>query len=231
MADFKVTPNNSNLSDKDMLEDSQSKVKAEVDFPDIVEDLEPTAAATGAKVTAFQNEKLKHDALEAQLMQSTSNLLAMKKDIMKDFNKWATQIQNAPGIDLGKVQLLHFHVVGSVPKPPTPPESTPMMSFIETNISGKHTLSIIDNLTQKKALPKDILRTDIYAQTGGTKPNNLSELITNGGGRVGEASRGKFVNDLPPGNKGKTEYYILVYISKKTKKPFSYSIVYEATIT
>ena len=53
-----------------------------------------------------------------------------------------------------------------------------------------------NNITGKIGHPKDVLRVDIYAQTGGTAPANLAALVTNGGGWLGTTKRGKYINQF-----------------------------------
>ncbi len=232
MEKVKLTPNVSKLGEDDFESESGAIIAAVGTHATVVPGLNPTPAAMQDKWDDRKDIKLKKKDLLDQVKQCDADLEVARIDITNNLtDDWAPQIQKIIAGDVGKAHLLRFHIIGSNPPPPTPEESTPLCTRIDINISGKHTLHIIDNLTQKKALPKDILRTDVFAQTAGTTPTNLAEMITNGGGRIGEAYKGKFVHELPAGNKGKIEYYILVYISKKTRKPFSYSIVYSATIT
>lgn len=96
-----------------------------------------------------------------------------------------------------------------------------MIGNIDISTHGQHTIFCHDNLTKKVALPDGILRINIYGQTGGTRPIDLTQLIANGGGYLGQTTRGKYVHTLNNADIGKTEYYIAVYILKATKKPFS----------
>ncbi len=232
MEKVKLAPNLSKLGEDDYASESGAIIAAVNTHATVVPGLNPTPAAVKTKWDDRNLIKLKKIDLLDQVKQCDADLEASRIDITNDLtDSWAPQIQKIIAGDVGLAHLLRFHIIGSNPPPPTPPESVALCTKIDINIPGKHTIHTIDSITQKKALPKDILRCEVYGQTGGIQPTNLPELITNGGGRVGEIDKGKFVNELPAGNKGKTEYYILVYISKKTKKPFSYSIVYSATIT
>jgi hypothetical protein len=92
-------------------------------------------------------------------------------------------------------------------------------------------LHIHNNITGKRRVPKGMLRVDVYGYTGaaGLVIADLAALIALGGGYLGEASRGKFVNAFTA-NAGKTEYYVAVYVDKKTKKPASQSPVASSII-
>jgi succinyl-CoA synthetase beta subunit len=72
----------------------------------------------------------------------------------------------------------------------------------------------------------------MFTGTGGTAPINLAALIANGGGWLGTASRGKYINPfvVTAANQGNPEYYIAVYIEKTTKKPAAQSNEDSATI-
>ena len=70
-------------------------------------------------------------------------------------------------------------------------------------------------------------RVDVYGQTGGTEPDNLAALVANGGGWLGTAVKGKYLNRLTvnTNTKNQPEFYIAVYIDKLTKKPAAQSNV------
>ncbi|MEI6132854.1 MAG: hypothetical protein WCQ41_08545 [Bacillota bacterium] len=228
----KVNAGLSGKSEADLVEDVTDKVIAMAEYDTIVTDPDPTPAAAGLILTHMKDGISKEAGLLLELKQVRDDIDADKKkliDIM--VNKWAPQIQNTPNITIGQIHVLGFHVTGENPIIPIPIDTVPVVTKIVTNIPEKHILHVIDSKDEKKAVPTGMLRTDVFAQIGGTKPVNMAGLIANGGSRVGEVTAGKFIFDVPNGNKGKTVFYILTYIEKKTKKSFSYSIVYDAVVT
>ena len=220
------------LSDTDFATESDLKSQAMNDNPGIVPTISPTAAVVQSKAADMKKEMKDRDLLVSEAQQKTSNIEAMRKDLTNIFtSQWAFQIQDAVAGDEGKVEVLRFKVKGKTPAPPPEPDSMPLVSKIDINVAGQHTLYLINSITHKKALPSGILRIDIYGQSGGTLPANLAELIANGGGYLGQAVGGKYVNVFTDQKTGTVEYYIAVYVSSKTKNPFSYSKTARAVIT
>ncbi|MEI8203860.1 MAG: hypothetical protein WCH34_12640 [Bacteroidota bacterium] len=231
MEEIIVVPKVSNLSDSDFIANIKAKANAQISHPLYVPLLDPLASVVLDKVNLIETKMDERTELLNQAQGKTKEINSGKKELVGIMNKkWAGQVQNACGDNTAKIKELAFsYKKEHTPEPPNV-ESIPVCDRIVTNVPGMHILWITNNISKKKALPSGILRTDIYGQTGGTAPADLTQLIANGGGYLGEADKGKFINTLPGGNKGKIEYYILVYILKKTKKPFSYSIVYSAVI-
>ena len=201
--------------------------------------LNPTAASVATKLTARTALITTRSGLEAQLKQNTKDIHKADSDLKTIFtDNWATQIQNFTGITVNQILGMGFGVKGLEPSGPLVMDtaktatSAPVIIRIETDIKGQHTIHIHNNVTGKIGHPKDVERIDIYGQTGGTAPASLAALIANGGGWLGTAKRGKYVNQfaVSAANQGKSEFYIAVYILKATKKPAAQSVVESATI-
>ncbi len=231
MENIEVVAKVSELTESDFIKDVKKKSNAQTEYPDIVEELSPSAATVSGKIEDMETKISERDSLLLEAKTKTSEINAIRKEVTGYMTKkWAPQIQEAV-TSKSQVSLLGFYVKGDNPSDPPSPEVAPLVTKIETNVPGRHTLHFVDSVLLKKALPPSILRIDVYGQTGGTQPADLPQLIANGGGYLGEADKAKYVNTFANStNKGKTEFYIAVYISKKTKKPFSYSIVYSAVI-
>ncbi|MEI6852851.1 MAG: hypothetical protein WCL06_08415 [Bacteroidota bacterium] len=200
--------------------------------PTYVPGLTPTTDDVDDLLVAAQKLLDKKADLEEQLKANTKQIADANDKLVDIFvSKWATQTQAAIGMNQDKAVLLGYQIKGQKQVEPPTESTVPLISDIDISVHGKHTLSILNALTGKKALPAGILRTDIYGQTGGTTPADLTQLIANGGGYLGEAVRGKFVNTFSNDKAGETEFYIAVYILKSTKKPFTQSKVVSALIT
>ncbi len=219
-------------TDLEFVKEVDLKAQSMIDNAGIVTNPNPTGLAVQGKATDMSKEIKARDLLLSEAQQKTTNIAGMRRDLTNILtSKWAPQIQDAVDGDEGKVELLRFRVKGKKLPAPPEPDSNPVFTKIDVNVNGQHTIYIINSFTQKKALPKGILRIDIYGQTGGNTPANLTELIANGGGYLGQATKGKFVNVFNNQKTGTVEYYIAVYVSGKTKKPFSHSKTGSAVIT
>jgi hypothetical protein len=222
----------SELTDSEFVDNVDLKADGVIANPGVVPNIDPDGTDVKTSVTEMKKEMTERDLLLNQAQQKTSNIQSMRKEITKTMTgKWANQIQNAPGIDQGKVELLNFKVKGTTERQPPEPDNLPVIINIDINVKGQHTLNIISGKSKKKGLPYGIDRVDIYGQTGGNMPANLAELITNGGTYLGEAVKGKFINVFTNQKSGVPQFYIAVYILKKTKKIFSQGPVANAMIT
>ena len=199
----------------------------------------PTPANVLTQIANRTTLLTQRSSLEAQLKQNTTNIQSADTALKTIFtDQWASQIQNFAGITVAQIKGMGFGVKGLDSQSTTVDEasknasSAPVIIKVDTDVKGQHTIHVHNNITGKIAFPKDVLRIDIYAQTGGVAPNNLATLITNGGGWLGTAKRGKYVNQftVTPANLDKPEYYIAVYIDKSTKKPAAQSTVESASI-
>ena len=219
-------------------------VKAQIANPTLVPTLNPTAAAVQADIVAITdpNTGLIHQraVLEAQTKALTLQInkgIEDLKNIIVD--QWMPQTQTAltatpalAAVAESNAALLLFGVKGqatghgttTIANTARTAASAPVIAKID-NLHNQQTLHIHNNITGKIGHPKDILRVDVYGQTGGTQPADLAALIANGGGWLGTAKRGKFVYTPTTANMGKTEYYIAVYIDKTTLKPIANSVV------
>ena len=177
--------------------------------------------------------------LHALLKQNTENIHEADSDLKTIFtSQWASQIQNFPGITVNQIIGMGFGIKGlgsgslTVADTAKTAASAPVIIRIDTEVKGQHILHIHNNISGKIGHPKDVERIDIYGQTGGAAPANLAALITNGGGWLGTARRGKYINEfvVTSENAGKPEYYIAVYIDKIKKKPAAQSVAESAVI-
>lgn len=195
---------------------------AHVDNPTFVPGLSPATTAVEPLLTGAQTLFDERDSLELQMKANTKSLNESETELVNIFvSSWATQTQTAADMSEERAVLLGYSIKGQTPAKVLTQDNFPLISSIDISIHGKHTIFCHDSLTKKVALPDGILRVDVYGQTGGIRPLDLTQLIANGGGYLGETTRGKFVNTLNSGDVGKTEFYILVYILKASKKPFS----------
>ena len=192
--------------------------------------LTPTPSAVATAITAAKGMLTSRNSLREQLKQITEQYHLAEKSLTDIFISWMAQAQLAISGDTTKAKALGYGEKGPGGKHPINDEIEPVIVKIDINVRGVHKLHIRDSITNKRKLPAGIGRIDIYGQTGGDAPIDLAHLIMNGGGYLGEASKGDYVNDLPTGNVGKSEYYIAVYIGKKTKKPVAQSVVASAMI-
>jgi hypothetical protein len=220
-----------NLSFLLILQKMNAILKAHVAYPTYVPGLNPTTADMDTMLIDAQKLLDKRADLEEQMKANTKQIAQTQTKLTDIFvSKWATQTQAAIGMDEGKAMQLGYGIKGQTPVNPPSPDCVPLIGKIDINVHGQHTLFCLNFLTGKAALPAGILRIDIYGQTGGTTPVDLTALIANGGGYLGQATKGKFVNTFGNDKIGQTEFYIAVYVDKVTKKPFSQSKVVSALI-
>jgi hypothetical protein len=184
----------------------------------------PTTTAVENKITARNDLFITRSNLHALLKQNTEDIHSADSNLKAIFtDQWAAQIQSFPGITVNQIIDMGFGVKGLSSQTSTVADtdktatSAPFIIKIDTDVKGRHTLHIHNNITGKIGHPKDVERIDIYGQTGGVAPANLAALIANGGGWLGTAKRGKYINEfvVTPENQRKSEYYIAVYIDKK----------------
>jgi hypothetical protein len=225
----------------DTLSKETDMVKAQIANPTLVSGLNPTATTVQGQITAITdpNTGLIHQraVLEAQT-QALTLQINKGETAIKDIivSQWMPQTQtaltgttnaesNAALLLFGVKGQATGHATTTVASTARTAASAPVIVKIDTGVAGQHTLHIHNNITGKRSHPADVLRVDIYGQTGGTAPTNLAALIANGGGWLGTAKGGKYVNPfvVTAANQGKVEYYIAVYIEKATKKPAAQS--------
>ena len=206
--------------------------KAHAANPTLVPGLNPDPADVDTKLTDAKKLFDVRAELIDKLKANTKLMYEAETDLENTFvSLWAPQTQAAIGMDQDKAKLLGYDIKGEKEVIPPSPDSVPLIADIDISVHGQHTLLIHNNLTKKVKLPDGILRIDIYGLTGGTAPIDLADLIAKGGGYLGQATRGKFVNTFGSSNMGQPEHYIAVYVDKATKKPFSQGIVVSALIS
>jgi hypothetical protein len=187
-------------------------------------------------ITTQNNYYTQRDTLMEQMKQVTENIHKNGSAINDIFiDQWRSQTQVAIGGDASKAKLLGYGIKGVDTGHITTTvalekgiaiSSRPVIVDITVNTHLMHILHIHNNITGKRRLPKGILRIDIYGQTGGAAPTDYSLM----GRALGQASRGKFVHTFQLADVGKIQYYIAVYIDKKTKQPVAQSLVVSGII-
>jgi len=196
----------------------------------LVTGLTPTPATILTKIAATRTLINNRDALLEQAKSITQEIIDNVDDLTNTYvSEWATLTQNS-GITEANAILLGYSIKGKKEVVPFPAGSAPLVSTIDITVHNQHTIRIVNNLSGKSGLPPEVLRMDVYGQTGGERPADLAALIANGGGYLGTAGRGKYVHKYTVAKAGDVEYYIIVYVDKVTKKPFAYSIVASAPL-
>ncbi len=225
-----LTVNLHGLKEQDKLQKMSDMQAAHLANTAWIPGLTPAPSAVGTSITTAKAILTTRNSLREQLKQATEQFHLADKTLTNIFVSWAAQVQDAISGDTTKAKALGYGEKGQGVKHPINDESAPVIVKIDINVRGEHKLHLANNLTKKRKLPPGIARIDIYGQTGGDAPLDLAHLIINGGGYLGEATKAEFVNALPTGNVGKVEYYIAVYVGKKTKKPVAQSMVESAMI-
>jgi hypothetical protein len=204
--------------------------------PTLVPGLNPTPASVITMINTQTGYYATRDNLIEQMKQVTENIHNNGEALNNIFvDQWRPQTQAAIGTNTASARVLGYGIKG-IDDGHTSTEaaldksiilsSHPVIVKIDVNTHDVHYVHIHNNLTGKRKLPAGMLRIDMYGYTGaaGLVITDLAALIALGGGYLGEASRGKFTN-IFTANTGKTEYYVAVYVDKKTKKPASQSPV------
>lgn len=204
--------------------------------PTLVPGLNPTPSSVISQINAKNALFTQREYLRDQLKQITEDIHIADKAITAIFvDQWASQVKTAIGNDASKAKLLGWGIknidsghitTGVAMAKEIILASHPNISRIDFNVHQQQSIHIVNNITGKRRLPKGILRIDIYGQTGGTMPTDYSLL----GRPLGQASRGKFVHTFQLADVGKIQYYIAVYVDKKTKQPVAQSPVASAII-
>jgi hypothetical protein len=232
-----LTANISGLTEVEKINKETAIANAHQANPLLVPGLNPTPASVITLINTQNGYLTQREALREQLKQLTAEIHAGDVNLNNIFvNQWRFQAQTAIGSDESKAKLLGWGIK-NIDSGHTPTSvalgkeivlaSLPVIVKIELNSHLLHILHIHNNITGKRALPKGMLRTDIYAQIAGTMPADYSLM----GRALGQASRGKFVTPAYPlADVGKIVYYIAVYVDKKTKQPVAQSVVASAII-
>lgn len=238
-----VTANLNSFSGDKKLQRIDDMALAQINNSGYVPNLNPAAQAVQKQVAAAKALITQRDTavkaaqtLTGQVHDAETALV----NIMVD--QWTKQIQNAPGMDVNKVKALLFRTKGidsghvstsTATEKQIIAASTPLIGKIDRNTTGQHTIHVKDSASKKLKLPAGVTRIDLYAQTGGTQPANLADLMTNGGGFIGTVDKKhhKYVNVFPAKSvSGTPEYYIAAYIDKTTLKPTAQSPVVMALL-
>ncbi len=201
--------------------------------PTIAPDLDPTPVALKLSVDALEKKIEDRVELEKQVKAKTVAINNAVEEITTDINDgWCLQIQEAVNGDVEKVKLLGFSIKGegtggvSTEIVGRASSSNAIISSIDSNAHMEHTIHVINSANGSVGVPPDAKSINIYMQVGGTVPPNDIDKMT----YLGTIKRGKFVKEFTQDDIGKTVYYIVVYISRKTEKPMRYSPVVSATV-
>jgi len=210
-----VTANQERLNEAQLLQDSQDKINAQTENPTIVPDLDPPATAVQTTLTAVRNNINKRSSLQQQLKENTNVInkdLSKIKDIFVD--KWAKQIQNVIGDDVGKAKLLKFGVKGIYDGHAAPEinvtNSHALIHNIDLNSHLVHQLFIINSMTKKIGLTQDAKQIDVYMSIGAEEPADVKKMTY-----LGVAKRGKFTNHFTADQVGQPVWYYVVYVPRK----------------
>ena len=201
------------------------------DNPTIVANISPTAAVLQTKVDLINAKFVKHKTMEEALM-------AFTKEINKDVKEasdvvvkeWVGQVSKACAGNILLIEKLGFGVKNTKVKLTTATRgrvtnSNPIISEVDSSVPNRHKIFVINSKTGKAGKPADALQTSVYGQIGGVTPNDVNKMIT-----FGIIDRGVYIHDFDPADKGKVVFYIIAYISKKTKKAVAFSPVFMAYI-
>ncbi len=210
-----VVPNQGNLNESEIIKDSKEKANAMEEFPTIVPGIDPTPVAVKSILTGIDDNAAKRSLLLEEAMGLTEQIntdIEKVKGIFVD--KWAIQIQAAPGIDVGKVKQLKFFVKG-VYDGEAEPEATVLNSYPQLDDIVKsthlvHYLNMVNSITKKIARPEDAKDTEVYMFFGEQPPDNYKDMKY-----LGCAKNGKFTVTFTEGDVGKTVWYFAVYLPRK----------------
>ncbi len=225
-----VTTNQKGMTESELVQDSVDKIKAMGDNNTIVPTPDPTILVMGGKAEDIQKNIIKRDLLKQELKDVTVQISSGLSDIKSKFvDKWAKQIQDAVGDDEGKVKLLKFGIKGIDDGHAEPPinvyNSRPVILKIDVGTHLQHTLEIVNSETKKISLPYKAKHTDVYAFLGDEQPSDIKKMQY-----LGIAQKGKFTHYLEAAELGKTIWYIVVYVDKKSIKPQQLSVAEKATV-
>jgi hypothetical protein len=210
-----VVSNQKGLSESEKIQDSKDKAAAQIEFPTIVPGIDPTALSVQSTISGIETNVNKRNLLLEEAMGLTAAIntdIEKLEDIFVD--KWAKQIQSAPGIDAGKVKQLKFYVKG-VYDGGAEPEATVLNSYPQLNtvIKGTHLvhyLNMVNSITHKVAKPLDVKDTEIYMFFGEQPPADYKDMKY-----LGLAKSGKYTVTFTEGDVGKTVWYFAVYLPRK----------------
>jgi hypothetical protein len=226
-----VTTDFDGLNEADLAQSFTDKATAAQNNPTIAPGLIPTPPAVLTQIGARQSLILQRGLLQAAQKNNTEQIHHADETLKDIFtSKWAPIIQASIGSDVSKAKMLYFGIKGiddghAPISIETVATSHPNISRIDINIHLQHTLNILNSITGHAKLPDDAKQIDIFEQVGGTPPVDI-KLMT----YVGIAKRGKFINHFDATELGKTVYYMVVYIDKKTLEPLEQSPVFTAVI-
>ncbi|MEI6852929.1 MAG: hypothetical protein WCL06_08805 [Bacteroidota bacterium] len=225
-----VTSNQTGMTDSKVIVDSNDKIKAMELNDTIVPNPDPTAAAMQTKVDDVQKNVYKRDLALQEVKDITVQIKTGLTEIKGIFvDKWAKQIQNAIGDDIGKAKLLKFGIKGIDDGHAEPPinvyNSRPVILKIDVGTHLQHVLDIVNSETKKNPLPYKAKHTDVYALVSDVPPTDIKKMQY-----LGIAQKGKFTHYLEAADLGKTVWYIVVYVDKKSIKPQQLSVAEKATV-
>ena len=223
------TANLNGLSKADELKKITAYGQAVKDNTVLVPDILPVATELLSKVAIINTKIIAHTNLTKQLTSATeelNNLQQEVKNIVVD--QWLPYVQENLSNDIEGAMELGFGVKGqstTVETKGKADESHPVIIRIDMNVQLQHTLHIVNSETSLPTRPDDAEYLAVYRQIGGVAPIDIANLK-----EAGIAKRGKYASKFNAEDKGKSVFYILAYISKKTLEPLEMSPVYSAII-
>jgi hypothetical protein len=210
-----VVANQQKLTESERIQNSKDKVNAQIEFPTIVSGIDPAPAAVQTILTGIDANVNKRNLLLEEAMGLTETINADLDKVNNIFvDKWAHQIQDSPGIDLGKVKQLKFYVKGIYDGQAEPvvkvSNSHPQLDDLIKVSHLKHILNMVNSTTKKIALPEDAEGIEVYSFIGPTPPADYKDMKY-----LGTAEKGKFTVTFTEEEMGRTIWYFAIYIPRK----------------
>lgn len=228
---FILTANIANLAEKPFVDKTKGIVKSHIINSALVPGLTPNGTTTLAKITGLETLYDTRKYLRQQMKQNTKDIHNAETDINDTLLGWMPQVLTAIGRDEAKAKLLGWGIKwvddGQAEEPvASVTNSKPLISVIDKEVSLQHTIHIINSVSGSWGIPKDAHHTDVYIWIGDdAPPMDLTKLTF-----LGQAVKGKFVNQFSFQQLGIKVWYVAVYRSKKSLKANELSGAVKATV-
>jgi len=229
---FILTSNLSGLAKGLFATTARGYVAAMGSHPTYIPNLKPTVEEADIEVTKLETLQITKGEIakagKANTADIKAQIIAVKKIITYE---WMSQAQEALNGDESKAKDLGYGIRGidngtSAPTIGKAKSSHAIVTKIETEVSLQHTVHTVNNETMSTVLPDGVESLNIYEQIGGVSP-----ISTDGMEMLGIVKNGRYINSFAVADIGKTAYYILCYIAKKTEKKLQMSPVFSAIIS
>ena len=225
------TANLGGLTEGDELLKITAYGQAVKDNPTLTTDIDPAATVLLAMTTAINAKFVERTNLMKQLKSLTEGINSQIDDARNIvLDNWLPFVQENHSDNIENGKKLGFGVKGqdNGTAPETKgkaTESHPVIIRIDMNVHLQHKLHFVNSETSKPKMPKDAMDIAIYSQIGGVMPNDTANMKYDG-----PSTDNKFVKKFSADDLGKTVFYIVVYIGRKSKQPQGMSPVYSAVI-